>query len=106
MDVRCTCSGLDCVLFGYQVEIQAGASGSTADRRLVRTGGSETLKYGLYRDLARTQPWGVGPNSAGAVYLLSLFGSVQRLSVYGAIPAGQAVRAGTYRDTPLVVITY
>src|SRR5262245_61931217 len=75
IEMRCTCSGLDCLAFGYSLEIQSGSSGSVTDRRLRRTGGAETLRYGLFRDALRQSPWGVGANALGGLYLLSNFGT-------------------------------
>lgn len=73
---------------------------------MTRTGGTETLRYGLYRDVLRLLPWDSGPNALGGLYLLNQFGAWQRTYVYGRIPAGQSVPAGSYADSPGVTITY
>jgi len=71
-----------------------------------RTGGTETLRYELYRDATRLLPWGTGSSALGGLYLLGQFGAWQRFYVNGRIPAGQAVRSGAYADTPGVVINF
>jgi len=106
VEMRCTCSGLDCIAFGYNIEIQSGGSGDAANRKMKRTGGTETLRYELYRDATHLLPWGEGSSALGGLYLLGQFGSWQRVYVNGRIPAGQAVRSGAYTDTPGVVINF
>lgn len=107
MEVRCTCTLLDCVAFGYGVEIGAGSSGSATDRRLLKAGQSSGgLSYSLYRDATHLLVWDVGANKLSVTYLLALFGSWQRSYVYGRIPAGQVVSTGAYSDAPTVILTY
>ena len=107
IEVKCTCSLLDCIALGYSVEISSGASGSTSDRRLRRAGQSSGgLQYGLYRDATRLLTWETGANRLSALYLLALFGTWQTNTVYGAIPAGQLVESGAYSDAPAVLISY
>src|ERR1700760_182427 len=54
VQMKCTCTGLDCVGFGYVIGIGSGASGSVTDRRLrLTTQTSGGLKYALFRDLLR-----------------------------------------------------
>jgi spore coat protein U-like protein len=48
----------------------------------------------------------VGGNALSATYLVSLFGNWQRSTIYGRIPAQQAVASGSYSDGPAIVITY
>ena len=106
VDVSCTCSGGDCVDFSYTIELQPGGSGSTSNRWMTRSGGTETLNYGLFQDSSRVVPWGLDPNSMTNLYTANLFSSFQRSPVYGRIPAAQHVVPGTYADTVGVVITY
>lgn len=70
---------------------------------MTRQGGSETLRYQLYTDALGLDPW-TGVRSQ--LYLLNQMGSGQTVYVYGRAAAGQAVRVGSYSDTPAVVITY
>lgn len=107
VQMKCTCTLLDCVAFGYVIGIDSGASGSVADRRLRKSGQtSGGLKYALYRDLLRTQAWDTGPNTFSGVYLLTGFGTYQQTPIYGRMAPGQVVTAGSYMDTPAVTITF
>ena len=93
--------------FSYDVEIGPGNSGSVSDRRMRKAGDvSGGLQYGLYRDGGRSLPWDTGPNKVSVTYLLALFGSWQRNTIYGRIPVGQVVASGAYSDSPAVVVTY
>ena len=108
IDVYCTCTGAECAVdVDYQIEIDAGGSGSTSDRRLLPAGGGgTTLGYGLYQDSNRSVPWGIGIRARSETYPTNLFGSFQRSTVYGRIPAGQHVPADTYSEAPTVTIIY
>ena len=101
--VLCTCTNLDCIGFSYTVDVKAGGSGSTAGRKMTRTGGTETLNYQLYSDALMNLPW-TAPQ--GQLYLLGLMGIGQTVYVYGKLPAAQAVRVGDYTDSPGVTIVY
>ena len=64
LNVNCTVSTLD-GLVGALLNITVcpnigeGSGGSSSGtRRLERSGGTETLNYNIYQDLARTTPWG------------------------------------------------
>jgi spore coat protein U-like protein len=65
--------------------------------------GIDRLNYNLYLDAARTLIWG-DPNPShydgGQVF----WWQSQTVNVYGVIPAGQDVPAGTYTDS--VVVTF
>ena len=107
VDVFCTClTGADCTDLPYTLEIQAGASGSTTARQLLRSGGTETLNYGLYQDSLHTTNWGVGVQAVGRTYGTALFGGSQRTQVYGRVPQGQFVPAGSYGETPAIALYY
>ena len=105
VDIACTCQVLvDCVAFAYRVDISAGQSGSTAARQMKAATGS--LGYNLYQDPGYTTVWGAENAGRASLYLLTLFGSYQRIPVYARAPAGQTVRPGNYVDTPIVTIIY
>lgn len=86
-----------------KVEISAGSSGSYATRRM--KSGNAGLDYNLYTSPTRTTVWGDGRNGTGSVKVHRRDGTVS-LTVYGRIPAGQNVRAGTYADTLIVSIDF
>ncbi|MBC8128980.1 MAG: spore coat U domain-containing protein [Rhizobiaceae bacterium] len=96
IDVTCT-PGTE-----YVVTLNGGLSNSNdPERRILRSGADEAL-YGLYRDAARTLPWG---NSLDTRLPGTGEGSLQSVTVYGRVPA-QTLRPGTYSDTVNVTITY
>ena len=90
IQLQCT-SGLT-VDVGLDAGTAPGAT--TSNRRLVS--GSDLLNYGLYQDAARNLNWG---DTTGVDTLeLQATGTLQTVPVYGEIPAGQQVPAGTYGD--------
>ncbi|MET0545570.1 MAG: spore coat U domain-containing protein [Caulobacterales bacterium] len=97
IDVTCT-NGTT-----YVVSIDAGGgSGATvATRKMTAV---STLNYSLYRDASHTLVWGItsGANTVAGTGS----GALQTLNVYGLVPAGQAVPAGSYVDNVLVTVTY
>jgi spore coat protein U-like protein len=65
--------------------------------RQMSDGGSELLDYELYQDAGRTTVWG---ETGGARYSYTAANrSAATLTIYGRIPAGQDVAAGSYTDT-------
>lgn len=84
----------------YSIALSAG-SGTISARAL--TGTSSTLYYNLYTDPARTLVWGDGTAGSTTVSNTAVSGSH---TVYGRIPAGQNVTAGTYSDTLVITVTF
>lgn len=65
--------------------------------------GSQAVTYGLYKDAARSQPWG----SAGTQLVTgSGAGAAQNLPVYGRVLPQSTPPAGSYTDTVVVTVTY
>ncbi|MFD2239270.1 Csu type fimbrial protein [Aureimonas populi] len=95
--------GITCTLgTPYTVSLSGGLSGaSDPERRIMRSGANE-VRYGIYQDAGRSQPWG---DAAGT--LATGTGTGQRVSapVYGRVPPQRAA-PGTYTDTLSVTITY
>ncbi|WP_231395011.1 spore coat U domain-containing protein [Herbaspirillum sp. AP02] len=90
----------------YTVSLDAGtgAGGNVASRKLSTADGANSLNYGLYQDAARTRTWG---NSSGSETVTGVgTGTAQNLPVYGYIPAGQTVRAGSYSDVVAITLSY
>lgn len=80
----------------------AGATVTT--RRMTGTPAGTPLSYSLFRDAGRTLNWGV---TIGTDTLaLTGTGVAQSTTVFGQIPALQAVTAGTYADTVLITVTF
>lgn len=85
-----------------------GANGaSVGARRLARTGGGDYLSYGLYRDVGRSAVWGFTTGMDTMSKTLTIHGKSAPtiFTIYGRIPAGQDVMAGSYADAVQVTVT-
>ncbi len=82
-----------------RIALDAGLAGTFDARAL--TMGSERLRYNLYLDAARTIVWGdgTGGSQVGPGVTTHGAGGTVTTYVFGRIPAGQDVAAGTYADT-------
>ncbi|WP_406853646.1 spore coat protein U domain-containing protein [Alsobacter sp. KACC 23698] len=92
----------------YLVYLDGGLTGATDPqaRLMKRTGGTDTIKYGVYRGAGCTLPWG---STLGSGLSAIGTGSAQNHVGYGCIqPAGNAPypAAGVYRDTIVVTVEY
>jgi spore coat protein U-like protein len=87
------------------VALTRGASATYNPRLMFK--GVEVLGYNLYRNAARTNIWGDG-TSGTAIYSRANppNNSNVNLTVYGRLPAGQDVSAGTFSDTVTAVINF
>jgi spore coat protein U-like protein len=87
------------------VALTRGGSSTFSPRRMFK--GVEVLTYNLFRNAARTNVWGDG-TSGTAVYSRANppNNSNVNLTVYGRVPAGQDVSAGTFSDTVTAVINF
>jgi len=90
----------------YTLALNAGSGiGATmGERRMTRSGGNETLAYGLYVDAGRTQPWGDGSSGSSTVAGTGN-ASAQTNTVYATLPP-QSAAVGAYADTIIVTITF
>ena len=99
-DIRVLCTGGT----EYTVALDAGSgTGSTIqDRRMAN--GTDTLKYQMYRDVARVQVWGdnAGTDTEGGVGT----GNEEVLTIYGRIPVQAPPAPGNYISTVTATITY
>ncbi len=82
------------------IAMDGGTSGSVAARKLANAG--YTLDYQLYRDPSRSQVWGEG----GQAFVGQILVDQATLQVFGRIPGGQSVPAGTYVDTVNITLTF
>ncbi len=82
------------------IAMDGGSAGSVSARRMANAG--NTLDYQLYRDPSRSQIWGQG----GQAFLGQILASQATLQVFGRIPGGQSVPAGTYTDTVNITLTF
>jgi spore coat protein U-like protein len=87
------------------IHLDKGGSASFTPRQM--RFGSETLNYNLYLDSTRTTIWGDG---TGGTQVYSQANPPNGLniilSVFGRIPAGQDVSAGTYSATVTATIFF
>jgi spore coat protein U-like protein len=96
----------------YTLSLSHGVAGTPGARLMAA--GSGQLRYDLYRDAARTLPWGDGGGGGGVVggsITSGLLGLVcapgaRSHTVYGRIPANQNVPPGVYQDPVVLTITY
>jgi spore coat protein U-like protein len=100
--VNISCSGEGFILFPT-VSLGTGTSGAYASRKMQN--GANNLQYNLYTDSGRTTVWGNGSGGSSTQNVIVFFGNGSR-SIYGRIPTGQSVNAGTYSDTLVVTVDY
>jgi len=89
----------------YNVGLNAGlATGATVTTRSMTGPAAALLGYKLFSNSGYTTNWGntVGTDTEAGIGT----GSAQSLTVYGQVPAGQFVRAGSYADTITATVTY
>ena len=101
VSVRCVGIGTGIELIS--VALSTGVSGSFHPRTLFR--GSDRLNYNLYLDPGHSQIWGDG--TGGTMRHVSVSNSQPaNLTIFGRIPPGQDVSAGTYSDTIIVTVNF
>lgn len=88
----------------YTVELGNGLAGTGPAAR-VMTSGPETITYGLYKNAARTMPWGDSA-TPGSTVSGTGNGVAQGLTVHGRVPPQTTPPPGTYTDTIVVTLTY
>jgi spore coat protein U-like protein len=86
-----------------EIWLSTGGSGTFSPRRM---SGPDSLDYNLYLDAARTNIW--GDDTFGSVYTQNNVpkNTSINVTVYGRIPAGQDVSAGSYTDTVTLTINW
>ncbi|HHN66474.1 MAG TPA: spore coat U domain-containing protein [Thermopetrobacter sp.] len=87
----------------YRVSLsQGGGGGGPGDRRMSGPGGQQVV-YGIYRDAARTLPWGTSAsnNQPGVGN-----GAAQTLTAYGRVPPQPTPQPGVYSDYIVVTVSY
>ena len=78
-------------------------SSSGTTRRMA--GGTDFLSYELYQDSSRSTVWGSGV-AAGETIVTAPSKAARTFTVYGRVPAGQDVAAGSYNDTVVATINF
>jgi spore coat protein U-like protein len=107
--VTCTLNSGGATNVSVVSSYSTGNSGTYTARRM--KSGANILSYNLYYDAAFTQIRGDGTGGSqtgGATLALTTSSRTQQASspIYGRIPAGQDVAAGSYTDSIVVTITY
>jgi spore coat protein U-like protein len=99
--VNVTCSsGLT-----YTIALDGGQSANVAARAMVDSG-AHSLTYALYTTNGYSTIWGDGTGSTSTRGGTGS-GSAQNFQIYGRVPVGQYVAAGTgYADVVNVTVTY
>lgn len=87
------------------IALDQGGAPSFNPRRMLKSG--EALNYNLYLDAARTTIWGDGTGGT-QVYANANTPRNQNVTVtiYGRIPAGQDVTAGSYANTVTATVNF
>lgn len=94
---------------GLTVTLGAGGNGLFIPRAM--SSGNGVLEYNLYTAASRNVVWGDGAggtvsrNASISLPLFTLSGETS-LTIYGEIPGGQFVPAGSYSDMITVTVTY
>lgn len=88
----------------YNIGLDGGLSGATDPTQRKMTNGTAFVLYGLYRNSARSLPFG---NTIGTNTLTGTgSGLAQSVTVYGRIAPQATPSPGTYNDTIVVTLTY
>ena len=94
--ISVTCDATD----SYTVALSSG-HGSLLNRQMLA--GTSILYYNLYTDTQRSIIWGDGTSGTS---LLSGSATSATYSIYGLIPGGQNIPAGTYSDVVTVTLSF
>jgi spore coat protein U-like protein len=88
----------------YNIGLDGGLSFAADPTRRKMTKASQFIIYGLYRDAARSQPFGnrIGCNTVSGVGS----GVAQSVRVYGRIHPQRTPSSGLYSDTVVVTLTF
>lgn len=88
----------------YTIGLNGGNAGASDPTQRKMSIGLTQITYGIYRDAARTLPWG---NSAGVNTIASTgTGAAQLYTGYGRVPPQTTPAPGIYTDTIVVTVTY
>lgn len=88
----------------YTIGLDGGTSAAADPTQRKMSNGIDTITYGIYRDAARTLPWGstTGTNTVAS----SGTGSFQSFTAYLRLPPQPTPPADIYDDSVVVTITY
>ena len=88
----------------YIIALNNGSGGGTGPTARKMINGAQSVIYGLYRDAARSLPFGStsGTDTAAGTGT----GLAQNITVYGRVPPQTTPVPGAYADTIVVTVTY
>ena len=88
------------------ISLDRGGAPTFNPRRMLK--GAEALEYNLYLNAARTTIWGDGTGGTQAFFENNPQPNNQDIviPIYGRVPAGQDVSAGTYSNTITATINF
>ena len=91
----------------WKVGLDRGSS-SRGQQRYMTGPFAETIAYDLYRDPARTLPWGDarGQSPSDDTVRGTGTGAIQSLTVYGRVPSQADAPVGHYSDTVVVTLVF
>jgi spore coat protein U-like protein len=89
---------------GTRIDLNNGGNFSGGTRRMT-AGAGNFLTYQLYQNTGRTTAWGSG-GSAGQTVAGAPGKAPRTFTVFGRVPAGQDVSAGSYTDTVVATIHF
>ena len=99
--VTCTSGAATTITLGQGASPATGSTDTTPLRRMVS--GGNYLSYHLYSNSGATSVWG---NTSPSGLSHTGTGTATNLTVYGRVPAGQNVPAGSYSDTVVATVTF
>jgi spore coat protein U-like protein len=84
----------------------SAVSGGFFPRQMRQDGGSDRLAYNFYVDAGATAVWGDGTGGTATRSDRVFKNKPWTVTIYGRIPAGQDVSAGSYSDTLTITINF
>jgi spore coat protein U-like protein len=106
VSVRCTRGTSTAVAALNQGANAATGSTCASPLRQMNGGGSERLRYDIYKEAGRTSPWGCDATNTQAIPTFASSVTPVTLTTYGRIAAGQDAAIGSYTDTVQVSVTF
>jgi spore coat protein U-like protein len=102
IQANCSTGSSATITLGQGANAAGVSTDASPSRRLSNSTGG-FLNYNLYQDSNATLIWG---NTSGTGVVINDTGTGVTKSVYGKIPLGQNVPAGSYLDTVVATITF
>lgn len=101
VDTTCTDGATATVTLGEGTNKDSTSTAAAPVRRMIS--GSNYLSYQLYQDSGATSVWG---DTSGTGVTVTGTGGAVTTNVYGVVPAGQNVPAGSYTDTVVATVSF